>query len=612
MAHAETDPPAEYQPDVEEDADVDKVPTWRRLARLLTYARPYAGRLSIAFVALIIAGGLGLVYPKFFGHVIDDAFTFKDLEALDETALILVAIFVGQSVFVFFRHYLMSWVGERVVADLRVQVYDHLLTMPQTYFHNTRTGELLSRLGDDVTRLQDIIGQDLSVALRNMLTLIGGVIILFWLNPMLTGVMLAVVPPLVIAASLWGRLIRKISRAAQDQLAKASGGLQEGLSAIETVQAFTREDHEVGRYRSAVEKTFVLFVRRIRARSWFISISSLLAFGTIAGIFWTGGRMVAQNEITAGQLAEFFFYTIAVAGAVASLAGLVGRYNQAVGATTRIFEILDAPAAITDKPDALSMSSVDGTIRFEGVSFAYEDRDIPVISELDLEISPGEVCALVGPSGSGKTTVGRLALRFWDPGEGRITLDGKDLRDLRLAELRGCMAVVSQDPVLFSGSVTENIRYGRLDASDAEVQAAAQAANAHEFVSEFPDGYDTVVGERGLKLSGGQRQRLSIARAILRDPRILILDEATSALDSESEHLVQSALETLQKGRTTIVIAHRLSTIRDADRIVVLDRGRVAEIGRHGELVAKQGIYARLVARQALDAEVEGAARVAQ
>ncbi|MFV8750648.1 ABC transporter ATP-binding protein [Nannocystaceae bacterium ST9] len=586
-------------PEPEMPVEIDRVAPWRRLARLFSYAKPYVPRLAIALTCLLIAAGLGLVYPKYFGAAIDDAFTFRDDASLNQTTLLLVFVFAGQAVFVFWRHYLMSWIGERVVADLRQVVYRHLLTMPPSFFHKNRTGELLSRLSDDVTRLHSVIGEELSIALRNILTLVGGVVILFVLNATLTAVMLAVVPPLVIAATLWGRVIRKLSREAQDQLAKASGGLQEGLGAIDTVQAFTREDHEAGRYASGIEGAFGLFVKQIRARSWFMSVASFLAFGAIAGIFWLGGHMVIEGTITAGELTSFFLYTMAVAGAVGSMSSLVGSYNQAIGATTRIFEILDTPPTIADAPGAQALAAPRGEIRFEGVSFGYADRDVAVIDEFDLAVRPGEVCALVGPSGSGKTTVGRLLLRFWDPQKGRILFDGHDLRELELASLREHMAVVSQEPVLFSGSVRENIRYGRLDAGEDEIVAAAKAANADQFVREFPEGYDTIVGERGIKLSGGQRQRLSIARAILRDPRVLILDEATSALDSESEHLVQSALERLQAGRTTLVIAHRLSTIRDADRIVVLDKGRLVEQGTHAELIGRNGVYARLVARQA-------------
>ncbi|KIG14068.1 Lipid A export ATP-binding/permease protein MsbA [Enhygromyxa salina] len=585
--------------EIEENAAIDEQKPWRRLLRLFRYTKPYEGRLAIAIASLVVGSALGLVYPWYFGELLGDAFAEQDAASLNQNTLVLVSVFAIGSVFTFVRHYLMSWVGERVVADLRREVHRHLLTMTQRYFHSNRTGELLSRQSDDATRLQSVIGQDLSLALRNILTLFGGIIMLLLVSPKLTGAMLLVVPPLVIAANLWGRVIRKLARQAQDQLAQAAGQLQEGLSAVDTVQSFTREDHEAERYGDGIERAFKLFVKQIRARSWFMSVASFLAFGAIAGIFWLGGHMVINGAIEPAELGKFFMYTLAVAGGVGSLAGVVGSYNQALGATARLFEILDSPPEIEDAPNAIELSHPRGEIRFEGVSFAYGDRDLEVIRDLQLSIAPGQVCALVGSSGSGKTTIGRLLLRFWDPQQGRITFDGHDIRDLKLASLRGAMAEVSQDPVLFSGTIRENVRYGRLDATDEELIAATKAANADGFVREFPDGYDTIIGERGVKLSGGQRQRLAIARAILRDPKVLLLDEATSALDSESEHLVQAALEGLQKGRTTLVIAHRLSTIRDADRIVVLDHGQVVESGTHTELMGQSGNYARLVARQA-------------
>ncbi|RMG93330.1 MAG: ATP-binding cassette domain-containing protein [Deltaproteobacteria bacterium] len=580
---------------------------WARVRRLFALAWPYRLRLSLAIVCLLGASGLGLVYPRFFGRVIDAAFTERSLEALDRHTLALLGVFFVQAVFIFFRHYLMTWVGERVVADLRGRIYRHLLVMSPGFFHRRRTGELLSRLSDDVTRLQHTVGEDLSIALRNAITLVGGITILFVTNPKLTAVMLAVVPPLVIAAVMWGRVIRRISRQAQDQLARASAAVQEGIAGIETVQAFGREDYEASRYQHAVEETFRLFVRRAIARSWFGAVASFMAFGAIAGIFWLGGKMVVEGEITPGALTEFLLYTMLVAGAVGAMAGLWGNLQSTLGATARIFEILDEPPEIVSPPDAVVLGDdVRGDVRFEHVRFRYPERDEWVLDDLDLEIPAGRTVALVGASGAGKTTAARLVLRFYDPTEGVVYLDGIDLRRIDLASLRSKMAWVSQEPLLFSGTIRENIRYGRLTASDAEVEAAARAAFADGFIRAFPEGYDTVVGERGVLLSGGQRQRISIARAILRDPKVLVLDEATSALDAESEHWVQRALEGLSRGRTTLVIAHRLSTIRSADLIVVLDHGKVVETGRHEELLANGGLYARLVARQTEGVSLDG------
>ena len=578
---------------------VDKMPVGARVRRLLGYTWPYRMRLAIALVCLAIGSGLGLLYPAYFGDVIDAAFKDKNVDALTEHSLTLVAIFAVQAVFVFFRHYMVSWVGERVVADMRVQLYRHLVTLSQTYFHKRRTGELLSRLAEDVGKIHGTVSSDVSLAARNFLSLVGGIGILLYTNLQLTLVMLAVVPPLALATVYFGRKIRQLARKAQDELAQANAELQEGIAGIETVQAFTREDYEVDRYRVSIARSFDLFIKRVLAGAWFMSTSSFLAFSAIAGIFFLGGRMVATDSISPGDLTEFMLYTMMVAAAVGAMAGIWARLQAALGATARIFEILDTKSDLAEPENPAAIGDVEGHVVFDSVGFSYGDRDAAVIEDVSLTIHPGQTCALVGGSGSGKTTLARLLQRMYDPLDGRVTLDGIDVREYGLEDLRGCMAVVSQEPILFSGSVRDNIRYGNLEASDAAVERAATLANAHDFISEFPEGYDTKVGERGVQLSGGQRQRVSIARAILRDPKVLILDEATSALDAKSEGLVQDALEKLQAGRTTLVIAHRLSTIRDADRIVVLDKGRIVESGTHQALMERKGAYSELVARQA-------------
>ena len=575
------------------------MPVGARVRRLLGYAWPYRARMALALICLAIGSGLGLLYPAYFGEVIDAAFKDKNVEALTQHSLTLVGIFAVQAVFVFFRHYMVSWVGERVVADMRVKLYRHLVTLSQTFFHKRRTGELLSRLAEDVGKIHGAVSSDVSMAARNTLSLVGGIAILLYTNFTLTLVMLAVVPPLALATVYFGRKIRKLARRAQDELAQANAELQEGIAGIDTVQAFTREDYEVQRYGVSIARSFDLFIKRVLAGSWFMSTSSFFAFSAIAGIFFLGGRMVATDEISPGDLTEFMLYTMMVAGAVGAMAGVWASIQAALGASARIFEILDTRSDLVEPDAPTPLGEVKGRVSFDDVSFGYGDRDASVLEGVSLAIEPGQTCALVGSSGSGKTTLARLLQRMYDPDAGQVTLDGIDLREVSLAELRGNLAVVSQEPILFSGTIRENIRYGDLSASDADIERAAVLANAHDFISEFPDGYDTKVGERGVQLSGGQRQRVSIARAILRDPKVLILDEATSALDAKSEGVVQDALEKLQAGRTTLVIAHRLSTIRDADRIVVLDKGRIVESGTHQALMARKGAYSELVARQA-------------
>jgi len=548
---------------------------------------------------LFISGGMGLVYPMFFGKVIDAAFTDKNLRALNYNAIILVLIFAIQAIFVFFRYYMVAWVAERVVSNLRIELYRHLSTLSQAFFHKSSTGEILSRLSDDVNRIQGVVGLDLSTFLRCTITLFGVTTILFWTNPKLTFVMLGVVPPLAVMATLWGRSIVKISRLAQNDLALATGCAQEAIAAMETVQAYTREEHEVERYSQHIESAFLLFIKRVKARALFFSMAVFITFSSIACIFWMGGRMIVSGEISPGELTQFMLYTIILAESVGAFATLWGNLSTALGATGRIFEILDKRPTVVDCHNPIKCADGLGRVEFDNVSFTYPEQKCEVVNNISFTIEPGMVCAIVGPSGSGKTTIGRLLLRHYDPQLGEIRIDGQSIRQLKLSSLRTRIAVVAQESPLFSGSVFDNIRYGHLEATDSEIVEAAKLANADTFISQMPNGYKTNVGERGVKLSGGQRQRLAIARAILRKPKILILDEATSALDRKSEGVVQDALDKVQQGITTIVIAHRLSTIRNADKVLVIQDGKLVETGNHESLMANGGMYANLVGCQA-------------
>ena len=572
------------------------------LTRLLTLLRPHRGRFAVAVVTLLAGSLLSLAYPKVAGYVVDAGMAERSTHDLDRIVLILLGVFAVHAVLVWFRHYSMSWLGERVVADLRAMTFDRIVRLPLAWFHERRTGELVGRLASDVTVVEGTVGSELSLALRNAVQLVGGLVLLVVIDARLTGLMLAVVPPLTLGTVFFGRAIRRMSKRMQDELAKVSGQAQESLGAIQTVQAFVRERHEAARYRRGVERSFEQALSLARWRSWFFASATTAGYVAIAAVMWLGGRAVIRRELTPGELGAFFLYTFMVAGSLAELASLWGSLQRAAGATERLFAIIDTVPAIRDPDAPVALPAGGGALRFEEVDFAYPSRpEAPVLRGFDLAIAPGEVVALVGPSGAGKTTVLQLLLRFFDVDRGRVTIEGVDVRALALAELRHATAMVAQEPVLFAGTLRENIAYGRDDTTDEAIEQAARDANAHDFIMSFPDGYATIIGERGVKLSGGQKQRIAIARALLVDPRVLILDEATSNLDAGSEAVVQEALARLMRGRTTLVVAHRLSTVRDADRIVVLDGGRVAEMGDHPALMAKGGLYRRLVEHQIID-----------
>ena len=567
------------------------------LSRLFALAKPEVGTLAAGTFALFVTSGLSLAYPLLVKQIVDGVLGGEGRAAVDQAAGTLVALFFVGGVFTAARSYLFTVAGERVVARLRTQLYSSLVRQEIGFFDEHRTGELTNRLASDTTVLQNTVTVNLSMLLRYALMATGAIAILAWTSWRLTLVMLAVVPAVVIGARFYGQVLRRISRQFQDALARSTEVAEETLAGIRTVRSFAREAAEEARYDAAVETSFDLAKSRARIGALFGGFATFFGYGAIALVLWYGGLLLARGDMTMGELSAFLLYTFTVAVSLGALAGLWNDFMKALGSTERVFELLDRQTEVatgTERPGA-----VQGGLRFEDLHFRYPSRpDDAVLSGINLAIAPGEVAALVGPSGAGKSTVAALLSRFYDPTRGRILLDGHPYPDLDSDWLREQVGVVSQEPILFATSIAENIRYGRPGATDSEVEDAARAANAHEFIEGFPEGYQTLVGERGVRLSGGQKQRVAIARALLKDPRVLVLDEATSALDAESEHLVQEALGRLMRGRTTLVIAHRLSTVQDADRVLVLDGGRVVQQGRHQDLVHADGLYRQLVQRQ--------------
>lgn len=581
----------------------------RALARLVPWLRPYRGALAIASLCLVGSVAILLAFPAIVNWLLDAAFQQHDASLLNRVALLLVGLFAVQGLLNFIQVYLLSATAERVIAKLRDRVFSHLVNLSAGFFTDRRSGDLTSRLSADLAVLQSVLNNQMAEIARQVLFLVGGLVLLTITHTQLMVTTLAVVPVIVGSAVFFGRRLRRASTGVQDRIARAMGLAQEVFGQIRTVQSFNREPVEASRYSGLMHEVVTAAIRRARIRAMLFGVVGFIAFAGVTAVLWEGGRMVLSGQLTPGALVAFLLYAIFVAAAVGSLASLFGSYQEAIGAAQRVFEILEMRPTVAEPARSAPLPTpVRGAVRLDHVFFRYAD-DLPdVLTDVSLEIAPGEVVALVGPSGAGKTTIASLLPRFWDVTGGAITVDGVDVRELSFADLRGAIGMVPQEPALFSGTVRDNIAYARPDgsahaATDADVRAAARAAHALEFIDRLPAGFDTLVGERGVKLSGGQRQRIAIARVFLKNPAIVVLDEATSSLDAESERLVEDAMGDLLRNRSTLIIAHRLSTVRRADRVVALDKGRVVESGGHDELLAADGLFARLYRTQFAPAE---------
>jgi ATP-binding cassette, subfamily B, bacterial len=583
----------------ENPQDREKAKTIGPIRGLLPFLKPYRHLVVLAFAALVLTAGLSLALPLAVRRVVDN-FSADSSRILDQYFAAALGVAALLALGTGLRYYLVTHLGERVVADIRQAVYNRMIGMSPAFFERIMTGEVLSRITTDTTLILSVIGSSISVALRNVLIFIGGLAFLLATSLKLAGMVLLVVPLVIVPIIVLGRRLRGLSRDNQDKIAESSGNASETLQAAQTVQAFTHERQSRAKFAVVTEQSFEVAKVRIKTRALMTVIVIFLIFASVVGVLWVGANDVRSGEMSAGALIQFLIYAVMVAGAVAALSEIWGELQRAAGATERLVELLNARDTVDDPAQPVKMPDVvAGAIAFENVNFRYPSRpETAALCGVTFTVKPGETVALVGPSGAGKTTIFQLLMRFFDPESGQITLDGVDLKSLRREDFRQSFAMVPQDPVIFAESARENIRFGRPDATDAEVEDAARAAAAHDFLSALPQGYDSFVGERGVMLSGGQRQRIAIARAILRAAPVLLLDEATSALDAESERLVQQAVEALSADRTTLIVAHRLATVKKADRIVVFDEGQIVATGTHDALVAEGGLYARLARLQ--------------
>lgn len=577
------------------------------LRRSLRFLTPYKTQIVIASIALIFTAAITLGLIQYVRVIVDEGFVAGDTASLNSAIAGFVIVAILQALGTFARFYWVSWLGERVTADIRKAVYSHIIDLHPGYFEENLSGEIQSRITTDTTLIQSVIGSSASIALRNFLMMTGGTVFLFITNPKLTSVVLICIPLVIGPILFFGRKVRKLSRSSQDEIANVGAYVGESIQQIKTVQAYNHQVHDDQQFSRHVENAFTVALSRILMRSFLITVVMTLVFGALAVMIWVGGQDVINGTMSAGELTAFVAYAVLVATAVGAISQVISELQRAAGAMERLMELLSAESLITAPDSPLHLESeFKGQITISEVTFCYPSRpQIPALDRVSLTIQPGQSVALVGPSGAGKSTLFDLVLRFYDPQSGSLQLDGIDIRQLDPTELRSHIAIVSQQPAMFTGNVWENIRYGRPEATDDEVKQAAEAAFASEFIEALPQGYDSYLGESGIRLSGGQKQRIAIARAILKDPEILLLDEATSALDAESERKVQMALEKLMKNRTSLVIAHRLATVKNVDQIAVLDKGRLIAQGSHNELITTCDLYANLANLQFNDGNAE-------